>query len=225
LREELNPRGLEIVTIALDLKGVESAGRWIDAAQPSHPSLIDQAHSVDELLGVVNVPNGVWVDERGMIVRPAEPAFPARPTFLRDQAQPAATDPYLAEVYAESRKIRIQPERYVEALRDWVENGADSRFALSAEQVLTRSGERSGAGSLAAAHFELAQHLWRLGHNDAAVPHFREARRLQPINWTYKRQAWSLAHRHQAPTDMFEGDWLSDVRAVGAENYYPRLDM
>jgi hypothetical protein len=213
------------VTIALDLRGMETAGRWIEAAQPSHPALIDQAHSVDELLGVTNVPNGVWVDERSMIVRPAEPAFPVRPAFLRDQAQPAGIDPYLAEVYGEARKIRTQPDRYVDALRDWVENGSGSRFALSPDQVLARSGARNEAGSLAAAHFELAQHLWREGDQDAAVPHFKEARRLQPLNWTYKRQAWSLAHRYQAPTEMFEGDWLSDVRAIGAENYYPRLDM
>ena len=57
------------------------------------------------------------------------------------------------------------------------------------------------------------------------MPHFRAARRLQPDNWTYKRQAWVLAHRFQAPTDLLEGDWLSDVRAIGAENYYPPLDM
>ena len=57
------------------------------------------------------------------------------------------------------------------------------------------------------------------------MPHFRAARRLQPANWTYKRQAWVLANRFQAPTDVFEGDWLSDVRAIGAENYYPKLDM
>ena len=57
------------------------------------------------------------------------------------------------------------------------------------------------------------------------MPHFRRARRLQPLNWTYKRQAWILADPRQGPTDVFEGDWLSDVREIGAENYYPPLDM
>ena len=78
LREELHPRGLEVVTVALDLKGVETAGRWIEAAAPRHPALIDRAHVVDELLGIVNVPSGVWIDEGGAIVRPAEPAVPRR---------------------------------------------------------------------------------------------------------------------------------------------------
>ena len=225
LHAELSPKGLEVVTVALDLKGVEAAGRWIEAANPSHPSLIDQAHVVDELFGIVNVPSGVWIDEEGTIVRPAEPAFPARPGFARNRPQSDNVDPYLAEVQREARKIRIEPDKYVSALRDWVENGQRSEFALWPDEVVRRSGERGRERSLAAAHFELAQHLWRGGREAEAVPHFRAARRLQPDNWTYKRQAWVLAHRFQAPTELFEGDWLSDVRAIGAENYYPPLEM
>jgi hypothetical protein len=224
LREELHPKGLEVVTVALDLKGVETAGRWIEAAGPSHPSLIDQAHLVDELFGIVNVPNGVWIDEQGVIVRPVEPAFPRR-AALRDRPVPPDLDPYLAEVLQEARRIRTEPDLYTAALRDWVERGPDSPYALTPEEVLRRSGERGLDRSRAAAHFELAQHLWRQGREAEAVPHFRAARRLQPANWTYKRQAWVLASPFQAPTDQFEGDWLSDVREIGAENYYPKLDM
>jgi hypothetical protein len=66
----------------------------------------------------------------------------------------------------------------------------------------------------------LGQYLWREGHADAAVPWFREAHRLHPENWTYKRQAWSFADPLQGPTDLYDSDWLSDIRAVGPENYY-----
>ena len=110
-------------------------------------------------------------------------------------------------------------------LRDWVEHGADSRYALSADEVVERSKPRQRQVGEAAAHFELAQHLWREGKRDAAIRHFRQAHRLQPDNWTYKRQAWSFVHPLQAPSREFEGDWLSEVRRVGAENYYPPLDM
>jgi hypothetical protein len=224
LREELHPKGLEVVTVALDLKGVETAGRWIEAAAPRHPALIDRAHVLDEHLGIVNVPSGVWIDEAGLIVRPAEPAFPKR-AARRDAPLPDNLDPYQLEVLREARRIRTEPDRYVEALRDWVDNGPASRFALSPDEVLRRSGDRGQDRSLAAAHFELAQHLWREGREAEATPHFRQARRLQPANWTYKRQAWVLANRFQAPSEQFEGDWLSDVREIGAENYYPPLDM
>jgi len=57
------------------------------------------------------------------------------------------------------------------------------------------------------------------------VRHFRASHRLQPDNWTYRRQAWSMTDPNQGPTAEYEGSWLSDVRKVGAENYYPPLQM
>ena len=75
LRSELHPQGLEIVTVALDTAGAEAVRPWVEAAHPDHPSLLDRAHLLDELLGIVNVPTGVWIDEQGMIVRPPEPCI------------------------------------------------------------------------------------------------------------------------------------------------------
>jgi hypothetical protein len=57
------------------------------------------------------------------------------------------------------------------------------------------------------------------------VKWFREAHRLQPENWTYKRQAWSLADPLQGPTDEYDSDWLTEVRKLGAENYYPAVEL
>ncbi|MCW2831182.1 MAG: hypothetical protein JWP31_1874, partial [Aeromicrobium sp.] len=68
LRAELHPKGLEVVTVALDTGGPDAAREWIEAAAPEHPALIDQAHVVDAALGIVNVPNALWIDETGTIV-------------------------------------------------------------------------------------------------------------------------------------------------------------
>jgi hypothetical protein len=225
LRTELNPAGLEVVTIALDTAGADAAGPWIDLAQPEHPALIDEAHSLDELLGVVNVPSGIWIDEQGMIVRPPEPAFPGR-AVIAELRVPAEAPPRVAEMLAEAAKMRIDPAAYVAALRDWVANGAASRYALDPEEVIARSTPRTADVSRAAASFALGQRLHRAGHPEAAVPWFREAHRLQPDNWTYKRQAWEFVDPiMQGPSDEYEGDWLGDVRKVGAENYYPPVDL
>ena len=225
LRSELHPEGLEIVTVALDLAGAEAAGPWIDMAKAEHPALIDQAHLLDELLGIVNVPTGVWIDERGTIVRPAEPAFPGK-AVIAELPIPAEAPPRIAAMMQEASKIRIEPQRYLAALRDWVANGAASAHALDPDEVVARSSPRSADASRAAASFELGQHLHRAGKPEAAVPWFREAHRLQPENWTYKRQAWELVDPiMQGPSDQYEGDWLSDVRKAGAENYYPPVDL
>jgi hypothetical protein len=73
LRTELHPQGLEIVTVALDLE-VDAARSWIERSGADHPQLVDTAHRLDELLGIVNVPTALWVDENGMIVRPPHTA-------------------------------------------------------------------------------------------------------------------------------------------------------
>jgi hypothetical protein len=224
VRTELHPEGLEVVTVALDTGGAEEAGPWIDLAQPEHPSLIDEGHLLDELLGIVNVPSGVWIDEQGVVVRPPEPAFPGRSVF-RELELPEDLPPQLAEILEEASKIRAQPERYLVALRDWAANGADSEFALEPHEVVERSAPRPIEASQAAACFELGQHLHRSGHPGDAVRWFREAHRLQPDNWTYKRQAWSFVDPFQGPSEEYEGDWLSDVRKIGAENYYPLVEL
>jgi hypothetical protein len=106
-----------------------------------------------------------------------------------------------------------------------VEHGERSEYALTPDDVIERSQGRDLDHSRAAASFELAQHLQRAGQADDAVPWFREAHRLAPENWTYKRQAWSLADPMQGPNDTYDADWLSEIRAVGPENYYRPLDM
>jgi hypothetical protein len=224
-RTELHARGLEIVTVALDTDP-ERARPIIEEASPEHPSLIDSAHIVDELLGIVNVPNGVWIDEDGMIVRPAEPA-PAHNQAPRAafREPPPDTPQHLKDMLAEARKIRYEPEKYDAALRDWVEKGKESRFALSPEQVVERSGKRGTAEATAAARFELGHYLWQHGRPDLAPAHWRDAHRLQPENWTYKRQAWSLADPLQRQTELYDSNWLDETRKIGAENYYPPLAM
>ena len=72
--EELRSFGFTIITVALD-KSPDDARPWIEAAKPAHPSLIDTRHVVADLYNMVNVPTIVWIDARGLIVRPNDVAF------------------------------------------------------------------------------------------------------------------------------------------------------
>ena len=205
---------------------------WIEAANAEHPSLVDESHVTDELFGFVNVPNAVWIDEDGVIVRPSHPAH-IQVSPLRNADIPEGLPERLHDMLTQVKKIRTDPEGYRDALLDWVANGSASPHALAPDEVVARSRPRERDDAEAASAFELAQHLWRTGEHDAAVPWFREAHRLAPTNWTYKRQAWTLATTPegqpsdlvQGPTDLYEGNWLDDVKAVGAENYYEPFDQ
>jgi len=225
LREELHPKGVEIVTIALDVRGADAARPYIEAAQPAHPALIDSAHVCDDLLGIVNVPSSVWIDEQGTIVRPAEPAWPgSTPVLDMLPALTAHVPPERKGVIDEIRRFNITPEVTVAMLRDWAHRGADSEYVLTPEEVIARSRPRGLDEATAAAHFELGQHLHLNGHHHAAVEHFKQAHRLDPSNWTYKRQAWNLETADTTGTiEAYGTGWLASVQEIGAEHYYPEI--
>ena len=248
LRTELHPRGVEVVTVSLELSGPEVSRPYIEAARAEHPSLLDPTHQVGALFGVVNIPNVVWIDEDGTIVRPAEPGWPERrkplPTEIGSaisglgRATSAPVAPHDALSPAAILTSGQDREAYVDALRDWVRRGAASPYAMTPDEVVARSQPRPVTTSQAAAHFELAHHLWGAGHREPALHHFRESHRLQPDNWTYRRQAWSLVGnereggaygrfaqgpaRGQEEQWPFDSDFSSDLSQLGEGEYYPR---
>ena len=238
-RNELMGEGFEVVTVGMDSAGAEACRSYIERAEAQHPSLIDTHHRVAEQFGVINIPNGVWINEDGVIVRPAEPA-PAPPSVTVDLPHPFAeateVPPRMVEVMTEAMQIQADPAGYEAALRDWIAKGADSEFVMSPEQVIERSRPRDDKTSLGQAHFELAAHLETMGEHTSAVAHFAKAHELVPDNFAYRRQAWSLEPAGadgiyerfwQGPIEGKEADWpydtewLSDVRAMGPSNYYP----
>jgi len=216
--------------VALDVEPQHTYA-WIDAAAPTHPSLIDVRHVTGEAFGFVNIPMAVWIDEAGTIVRNAEGASIER-SQLRDMAIPDGLPERMHQMFTEVKAIPDDSAAYRAAIVDWVERGADSPYALSPDEVVARSRPRGKAEAEAAACFELGQHLWRVAGNDAAIPWWREAHRLFPENWTYKRQAWTFVTTPegadndlmQGPNDVYEGNWLDDVLAAGGgAHYYPEV--
>ncbi len=212
------------------------ATKWIDASLPADPALaqvnlIDTQHLTDQLFGFINIPMAVWLDETGTIVRPAEGASIER-SPLRDMDIPEGLPERITSMLTEVKKIPDVADDYRAAIVDWAHQGAESRFVLPAEEVIARSQPRGADEARAAACFELGEHLRRTVGPDAAVPWWREAHRLYPANWTYKRQAWTLVTTPadatendlmQGPNDVYEGNWLDDVIASGGGEAYTVL--
>ena len=72
MAEDLEAYPFTVLAVALD--EAEAARPWIEAAGASYPCLIDRDHRVADLYNLVNVPQAVWIDEDGRIVRPGETA-------------------------------------------------------------------------------------------------------------------------------------------------------
>ena len=207
--------------------------------------MLDTSHQLDALFGVVNIPNVVWIDEDGIIVRPAEPGFapptPMPESFLARLAERAAEEqqhessgPGLMDIILTGQDRAAYPD----AIRDWVRNGSDSSYVLPPDEVVGRSQPRGVAQSEAAAHFDLAVHLWHDGDREGAIEHFNACHRLQPENWTYKRQAWSLIGNERSDSEEygrfdqgprpgqeaewpFESSFDVDVLRLNPGEYYP----
>ena len=224
------------MTVALDVHP-EHTHRWIDAARPddpaaAHPSLIDTRHVTGELFGFVNIPMAVWIDETGTIVRNAESASIER-SPLRDMEVPDGIPERMRTMLTEVKAIPDHADQYRAAIVDWVENGSDSPYALSPDEVVARSQPRDDATARATACFELGRHLRAALGGEAgeaaAIGWWKEAHRLDPSNWTYKRQAWTLATTApdaeendlvQEAGEVYGTSWIDDVLAGGGGAHY-----
>jgi hypothetical protein len=186
------------------------------AATPAYPCLIDEKHIVAELYNMINVPMGVWIDERGRIVRPAEPAGASDGFRKMDRT----TFQMPAGLADEGRGAR---KRYVDAVRDWVAKGENSEYVLSPEEVRSRIAGQgpSESEAIANATFRLAQYLRAQGFADDAKRYFLEARRQSPESWHFLRQTLELEEIGKASGPEF----FSAVDALGDRPYYPAVEF
>ena len=104
----------ELVSVAVEVQGAAAARPWLERAGATFPTVVDAANALGERLGYKAIPNGILLDERGVLrfrkfggfsveraedvadverllgaARPARPAAPAPET-------PAATKPQRA---------------------------------------------------------------------------------------------------------------------------------
>ncbi len=73
----------------------------------------------------------------------------------------------------------------------------------------------------AAAEFGLGEQLYKSGHQTEAIAHFKEAQRLNPKSWNYKRQAYALTGEKEYGTTFRD----EVVKAGGSKAYYPPPEL
>jgi hypothetical protein len=207
LVESTRDRNFTVLAIALDEP--DAARPWIEAASPAYPCLIDREHRVAELYHLVNVPQAVWIDEHGRMVRPPENA--GSTDGFRRMDRTNLTMP--AEALAERQQVK---QRYVEAVKDWAVRGAASPHALDAAGVAARLHLPDASVAEAHARFRLAQALEREGRNAEARVQFDEATRLHPDSWAMWRQSAG-----KEPSGLAAGpDFWARVEALGERPYH-----
>jgi peroxiredoxin len=195
-----------IVSVAEETRGAEHARRWVEEAKAEYWCLVDTDHRVADLYGMVNVPQCVWIDEAGQIVRPPEVAGSTDHFRRMDRA----TRTMAPEDRAQRDAAR---QLYIDAVRDWVLTG---KHALSGDAVRVRLPRITPEIASAHAHFRLGVWLRRHGKAEEGDRYLAEASRLYPQSWNMFRQAADLREVGLASGPEF---W-DRVLALGEHHYY-----
>lgn len=213
LQDELADQRFVVIAVAMDSRPGDPVP-WIEAAKPTYPALIDRDHRLAELYGIVNVPQAVWIDEMGRIVRPAEPAG-AYEGFRKMNRTTREMPEEAAGLTARAKTT------YLEAIRDWVRNGTRSPHAFTADQARAHVPALSDDAVAAQALFRLGQALIRRGDVDEGNRRIRDASRLHPDSWCIWRQGAGVTEQGLAA----QADFWQRVDSLGERRYYARVDM
>ncbi len=187
---------------------------WIEAARPTYPTLIDRDHRLAELYHMVNVPQAVWIDETGRIVRPAEPAG-AYEGFRRMNRATREMPEEVARATAQAKHA------YLDAVRDWVRRGPASPYAYDAGAADARLALPTEAVAEAHVLFRLGQALLRRGEQAEGDRWLAEASRRHPDSWCIWRQGAAVTELGLAARP----DFWARVDALGDRRYYARINM
>ena len=205
LQEELADEAFTVIAVSFDTRAPEQSRSWIEAANPTYPSLLDPEHHVADLFNMINVPNAVWIDEDGRIVRPAETAGTG------DEFRSMLTGIPPEDL----KRMMDRRTAYVDAIKAWVRGERDVTVAD------TSAAAHTADDAQAFAHFRFGTWLWHQGREDEAQQQLAEARRLKPESWAFKRQSWELEEVGKAGTETF---WNA-VEALGDTPYYPQTPL
>jgi hypothetical protein len=207
LYSELKDRNFMVVAVAEESRGADHARPWIEQAKSDYWQLIDAEHRLEDLYNLVNVPQAIWIDEQGRIVRPPETAG-STDHFRRMDLKTRTMAPKDQEERMAARQA------YLDAVRAWVTTG---EYALTASAARANLPKVTPEIAEARARFRLGVWLRAQGRIGEGDKQLAEASRLHPDSWSMWRQAADLDEVGKASGP----DFWKRVQALGDKPYYP----
>lgn len=203
--EEINDPNFVLICVAEDTGGEAVAGPIFDAANPTYVQVIDENHLISSAFNFVNVPSAAWIDEEGRIVRIDEGTYAK-----------------MHEFDAGGQKITFGTDVYTPALKDWVANGAESRYVQSASTVAGNIRKHGFDEQQADAAFRLGNLFRAHGQKDKAEHYWEMARTLNPDSINFFRQNLTLTEEGSAGESFRKrrGEYIREGR-----DYYRPLDI
>jgi tetratricopeptide (TPR) repeat protein len=205
---------LQFLSVAVDVDP-ERPRPYAEPHASTFPTVVDSAGALGRLFDFDVVPNGVFLDEQGIIRFVHIGGFDVRRPEMAQQVEALLTADFAT---GEAPRLVRQEALDLELLRAEVAAQPDDaglHFALG--DALLRAGraadaEPSFARAVALDHadwsaaFGLGTALYQQGRTAAALTWWKTARGLDPHNFTVRKQIWMVEHPERFyPT--IDTDW------------------
>ena len=202
---EINDPNFVIVCVAEDTGGEAAAGPIFDAADPTYIQVVDENHVISGAFNFTNVPSAAWIDEEGRIVRIDEGTYAK-----------------VHELGEGDASITFGTDVYTPAVRDWVKNGADSRYVKTAAEVAADIRGYSADQLKADAAFVLGNFFRSHGHQVQTEKYWALAQALNPDSINYIRQNLTLSEEGSAGETFIR---IMGEYATSGKDYYRPMDL
>jgi tetratricopeptide (TPR) repeat protein len=194
----------ELIAVAMDAVGKDVVRSFVDQARVTFPVAIDSADCLWDLLSFDHIPNGYYVDERGVIRYLKVGGFD-----IRESLNAKIVDDLLSEKW--SKKPLKIPERTKRSFKQEIAElaeqvksltrGVEKRLRLA--DLLVKTGQfRKAAREYdtilvqqpknARALFAKGVVCLREGKTAPAISSWKKAFAQEPANWVIRKQIWLL---------------------------------
>ena len=192
-----------MLSVALDVGGAEKPRGFAEEFGVTFPTLVDASGLLFRLYGFTAVPNGVYVDEAGIIRFQLFTGFSidredivaqlemllATPTGTVPAAPTVGQQPFEIEVMLEQAAAhRDNPHAQLGLAEAYLQEGESAHAADAFTRALDLDGESASAA------FGLGTSLYQLGQTTEALASWRRALRLEPDNFIIRKQIWRVEH-------------------------------
>lgn len=218
-----------MLSVAMDGGGVEKPRAFVEEFGVTFPTFVDASGLLSRLYGFNAVPNGVYVDEAGVIRFQLFTGFSVEREDVVAQlesllATPLGNAPAAPTVAQQPFDVEVLLEQAA-AHRDdfYVQLGLAEAYLQESEnaraaEAFTRALELDGASANAA--FGLGTALHRLGRTTAALAAWGRALRLEPDNFVIRKQIWRMKYPEKF-YPVIDYDWqqvqLAQEKAAEAQ--------
>lgn len=199
-----------LVAVAMDAQGGQAAAPYVQAARATYPALVDADNALGTLLGFKVVPNGVFIDERGVLRKVIQGDFEvSSPKTIM------AVEAFLAEATAKGAVKSRKAPRLSDLEKQAQSGDVEAKIALGdaynrlqryskAEEAFRHALHQDSAS--VAALFGMGVALLHQGHTLEAVASWRAALKRAPENYVIRKQIWVVEHPEKF-YPVIDWDW------------------